>query len=284
MDGGNGASAKPIYNLFTEKSIKLSDIILFITPSRWFAGGKGLDKFRKMMMLSDNLVLINHFDDACKIFGKGVDISGGVSYFLYNINYKGICKFNSTYIDLKTFDIVIKNPSDLNIISKFCKNTNITKISNPRSYFGVPTKIDDIQNSKISDEYIKCYFSKSKGFEKWIKKSEVKKLDMKYRVATPRANGDKPNFGNLFILSPNECVSDSYISFFVDTESQAESLLSYLKCKLANYLLSLRKISNTIKPDTCKWIPMVPFDREWTDELLFEYFDLTEEEQKIILG
>ena len=56
-----------------------------------------------------------------------------------------------------------------------------------------------------------------------------------------------------------------------------------MKTKLANKLLSLRKISQDIKPDTLKWIPLVPFDREWTDEKLFEYFNLTEEEKELIL-
>ena len=29
---------------------------------------------------------------------------------------------------------------------------------------------------------------------------------------------------------------------------------------------------------------MVPFDREWTDDQLFDYFNLTEEERNIILN
>ena len=284
MDGGNGASAKPIYNLFTEKSIKISDRVLFITPSRWFAGGKGLDPFRKMMTQSNKIVLIKHFDNATKIFGNGVDISGGVSYFWYDNHFNGLCKLNNISIDLKKFDIVVKNPNDIGLISKFHEYDDISKISNPRSYFGIPTNFDKINDNKISNDYIKCYFSKSKGFEKWIDKRDAKKLDNKYRVATPRANGDNPRFGNLFIVEPNECVSDSYITFYVDTKKEAESLLSYLKCKLTNYLLSLRKISNTVKPDTCKWIPIVPFDREWNDELLFNYFDISEDEKKIILN
>ena len=39
-----------------------------------------------------------------------------------------------------------------------------------------------------------------------------------------------------------------------------------------------------MKPDTCKWIPLVPFDREWTDDQLFDYFNLTEEERNIVLN
>jgi site-specific DNA-methyltransferase (adenine-specific) len=60
------------------------------------------------------------------------------------------------------------------------------------------------------------------------------------------------------------------------------SLITYLGTKLANKMLSLRKISQHINLDTLKWVPLVPFDREWTDEQLYEYFKLTEEEIKHI--
>ena len=83
---------------------------------------------------------------------------------------------------------------------------------------------------------------------------------------------------SLFLAS----LSDSYISFYVDNENEAKSLLLYLNTKFSNKILSIRKVSQGIKGDTCKWIPMVPFDREWTDEMLYEYFNLTQEEIEII--
>ena len=284
MDGGAKASAKPIYNLFTEKSIKLSDKIVFITPSRWFGGGKGLDPYRKMMMESNKIKTIIHHDDASKIFGNGVDITGGVSYFLFDNIYNGSCKFNEISVDLSKFDIIVKNTNSIKLVSKLLNQKNISEISNPRSYFGIATNFDKVSSDKLSSDFVKCYFSQNRGFEKWVDKKYVKNLNSYYRIATPRANGEYPRFGNLFIVGPNECVSDSYISFYTKTKEEADSLLSYLKTNFANYLLSIRKVSQTIKPDTCKWIPMVPFDREWTDDQLFEHFNLTEEERNLILN
>lgn len=287
MDGGNGASAKPIYNIFTEKSIKLSNIIIFVTPSRWFSGGKGLDNFRKMMMESNKIELINHFDDASKIFGNTVEIKGGVSYFLFNNRYNGDCNINSVGVKLSKFDIIIKDINKIKILDKINIDNNLSLITDTRSYFGIPTNFKEVEDTKINENYVKCYFSKQKGFDKWIDKKNISKNNTNWRVCTPRAAGSTGNlnkFGNLFIIEPNEYLSDSYISFRVNNIEEANSLISYLKTNFTQLLLSLRKIDHTIKPDTLKWIPIVPFDREWTDELLFQYFNLTDEEQDLIIG
>ena len=58
--GGNGASATPIFQLFVQSAIKLNPrYITMITPSRWFTGGKGLDKFRNSMLHDSKLRIIH---------------------------------------------------------------------------------------------------------------------------------------------------------------------------------------------------------------------------------
>jgi len=284
MDGGAKASAKPIYNLFTLKSIKISEKVLFITPSRWFAGGKGLDSYRKFMMESNKIKVIKHFDNASKIFGNSVEIKGGVSYFLFDNNYNDKCFFNGVKFNLSDFDVIVSKTDSVSIVSKIINFKSISTICHPRSFFGIDISDKRIVNDKVDERYKVCYVSKHKGYSKWIDSNKVKKKSNSYRVVTPRAaTRGGEGFGNLFITAPDEYITDSYISFWVNNENEAKSLLSYLKTKFSNYLLGLRKVSQTVKGDTCKWIPMVPFDREWTDEKLFEYFNITEEEIKLIL-
>lgn len=63
--GGNGASAMPIYQYFVEQAIKLNPRYLtMIIPARWYAGGKGLDEFRKKMLENNKISKIHDFPEA----------------------------------------------------------------------------------------------------------------------------------------------------------------------------------------------------------------------------
>lgn len=276
-------SAKPLYNLFTEKSIKICDQLLYITPSRWFAGGKGLDSFRKMMIESNKIKYIRHFDDVTKLFGNSVDITGGVSYFLFDNNYNGFCDFDGYSINLSKYDIIV-NPKYYSIIDKVSKMEGLDKICKGQSYSGITTNDSRLINEKINDDYIKCYVSKVNGYEKWIKSDDIRKsIDLsKWKVITARANGSYPRFGNKFMGKPNEVCNQSYICFEMNSELESKNLLKYIDTKFANFLLSIRKISQDLKPDTCKWIPMVDLNKEWTDSELSSLFNLNKDEKNII--
>jgi site-specific DNA-methyltransferase (adenine-specific) len=101
-------------------------------------------------------------------------------------------------------------------------------------------------------------------------------------ITTSSAFYAKSGFGNTFIGYPNEVHTKSYISFNLNSENEAKSLLSYMKCKLPNFMLLLRKISLNINESTCRWIPLPLLDREWNDKLVYKYFELNNEEINLI--
>jgi hypothetical protein len=273
--------AKALYNKFVEYYIEKSKMLCFIIPSRWFSGGKGLDSFRKNMLKRTDIVYIKHFDDACEIFGNSVDIKGGVNYFLKDINHKGDCKFNGSVTKLNKYDVFVDGKFH-DLIDKLVMFESITTLYKSQDYHKIQTNDKRFKTENTKDT-IKCYVSSQKGFEKYIDKKEIKTNISKYKVITPDgAFTANSGFGNTFIGSPNEVHCKTYISFEIDTENEAKSLLSYMKCRLPNFMLSLRKNSQHTSASTCKWIPLPPLNKEWTDKEVYKHFKLSEEDIKLI--
>ena len=275
-------SASALYNKFVEYYIEKCDLLCFVIPSRWFSGGKGLDGFRKMMLSRKDIVYIKHFDDASTIFGNSVSIEGGVNYFLKDSHHKGDTKFNGSNTKLNNYDVFVDSKYYI-IIDKMLKFNSINSLFIGQSYSGINSNDKRLKDSETKTT-LKCYVSQQKGFEKYIEKEEINKdRDFnKWKVITARANGGKGCFGNMFIGKPNEICNQSYVLFEVESEDEAKSLLSYMKCRLPNFMLSLRKSSQDICGDTCKWIPLPPLNKEWTDDEVYKHFNLSEDDIKLI--
>ena len=99
-DGGAQASAKPIYHLFVEQAKKLNpDYLVMITPARFYTGGNGLDEYRETFIKDRRIRILHDFANSKEIF-SGVDIKGGVCYFLRdNVNDEGVCEIHRHNID-----------------------------------------------------------------------------------------------------------------------------------------------------------------------------------------
>lgn len=149
--------ALPLYNEFIEKFIDLCRYLTFIVPSRWFSGGKGLNKFRKFMLSRTDIKYIVHFDNASKIFGNTVDIKGGVNYFLKDSKYNGECKFNGRLIRMNKYDVFVDSKY-YNLIDKLEKYNNITEIYLGR-YFGIENNDKSLADIQKNDNYLLCYVS-----------------------------------------------------------------------------------------------------------------------------
>jgi len=279
---GKNGYAPALYNKFTEYYIEKCKLLCFVMPSRWFSGGRGLDGFRKMMLSRNDIPYIKHFDDASKIFGNTVSIEGGINYFLKDVGYTGQCNYNNVMLNLNDCDILIESKY-LPLINKINTFPKLIDKYRSKGYYEIPLTDTRLHDSYVVDDDIKCYVSQMKGSIKYIKKNSIKNNKLgKWQIITPSANGGKGCFGNIIIGSPIDVYSETYISFAVDTEQETKSLLSYMKCRLPNMLLSLRKISQNISSDTCKWIPLPPLNKEWTDEEVYEHFKLSDDEIKLI--
>ena len=76
---------------------------------------------------------------------------------------------------------------------------------------------------------------------------------------------------------PSVCTG-SYLAISADNEDAALSIQSYYGTKFFRFLVSLRKITQDAFSHMYSWVPVQPWDRQWTDKALYKKYALTEEE------
>ena len=271
-------SDQPLYSNFIVKAIEMTDELLFVVPSRWFSGGKGLDDFRKSMLLRKDIVSIHHIPNSRTIWPE-VEIKGGVNYFYLDKMHEGLTEFtsdsgNKQMVQLDKYDILVPDTKAYPLINKVLKYPCLRELYLSTSHFGITTNFEHYRNELMINS-VKCYVSAKKGEQKFVNKKYVKNAYDFWKVFTPQGSGKGGDgFGNVIIGSPREIASQTYFGFKVGSADEANSLKSYLETDFANYMLSLRKIDQHISEATLKWVPLPPLDREWTDEKVAKYYGL----------
>lgn len=297
-DGGNAASASPLYHLFVEKAMALQPHYLtMIIPARWYAGGKGLDLFRSNMINQNHIEYLVDIPASSDCF-PGVNVAGGICYFLWDRDYLGEC----TVTNQKQNDIISRERRKLNEFPYFVRDNTAIKIirkvlsketetlkeiAQSRNYFGVTTTTTGL--SSYAPHTIRTLTSK--GFQ-YIDERTISDRDnllLKYKVVLTYAmsGGNKPSAtgdymvipSTLQILSPKEACSETYLVLGgFDTYNEAENLRQYLSLKFSRFLLLQALTSIHITKDKFMFVPMQDFSRPWTDAELYQKYGLTDEE------
>ncbi len=291
--------AKPIYNLFVEQAKKLNPRYLsMIIPSRWFAGGLGLDNFREAMMNDSHITNLVDFANAKDCFPQN-SISGGVCYFLWERDANSPCKFTnvngpititeSRY--LNEFPVVVRYNSAVDIIRKVLDRSDsfLKDIVSPISPFAIPTKVSGAPQ-KDTNNYITLYTSRGVGYIDNQTVVSNRKYISKYKVMVSQIGaehaGEPARDGKFRVLTssmrvmhPDEVCTNSYIVIGeYDNIAEPENLLAYLKTKFVRFLVLQAVSSIHISRTSFTFVPMQDFSKPWTDEELYEKYGLTEEE------
>lgn len=316
-DGGAQASAKPIYNLFVDVAKQLSPSnIAMIMPTRWFAGGRGLNEFRDQMLNDIHISELHDFLKPELIF-QNINLRGGICYFLWDKGYDNSTDLTKvfTYKDdltpkmiersLKTddSDILIRHSIGIEMITKINSHKDFESFEShisslrPFGFRGYFTKDEKFRESKsgLTNPVI-CY---GKGKQVgYLERDEITKntewID-RFKVYTPRANniGTELNDDNLnsFVGNPNTICTESYLVIGVDlnlNEQSAKNLMKYLTTKFARFQHSLGKASQDATSKTFRFVPVQNFtsesDIDWSkstqeiDKQLYDKYKLTQEE------
>ena len=146
---GDSRQAVPIYDLFVNTAKLVEPHYLsMIMPSRWFAGGMGLDDFRNDMMHDHRIVKLVDYTNAKECFPQ-ISISGGICYFLWDSKYDGMCNFisirngdvHSSNRALDEFPILVRYNEAISILHKIAakKESRFDEIVSPLMPYGLPT-------------------------------------------------------------------------------------------------------------------------------------------------
>lgn len=311
-DGGAKASAMPLYHLFIENSIKLRPTILsMIVPSRYFTGGKGLDNFRTKMLTEKHLKSIFDYPVASECF-PGVEIKGGVHYFIWDGNYTGDCEI-TTYRNgevesvikrpllEENCDVFIRNNNLVSIFRKVSKmkEESFSKIVSPRKPYGFcgdifgnwsKYQLPPMSEKPIEDgvtvhglgknlRRVEYYTDKNYPFPK-------KKYLPKYKMFVSRNQGSGllgEAIATPIFAGPNEACTETYVVVgLFNTKQEMENCWSYMKTKFFRAMLGVKKNDQGAASGVYQYIPIQDFSKPWDDEKLYKKYNLSEEETKFI--
>jgi site-specific DNA-methyltransferase (adenine-specific) len=293
-DGGFGRSASPIYHRFVQQAKKLNPRYLtMIIPSRWFGGGKGLDEFRAEMLNDNRIRKIVDFEDANEVF-PGVDIAGGICYFLWERDSKGQCEVVNMHggieatskRHLNEFRTFIRHSQAVPIIRKVLakRERNMSEQVTSRKPFGLATNVRPMKNGELilrwqngEGPYKRSCISV--GFamiDKWKVITSYVGYD---HAGNPGKDGRRRVFSKIDILPPGTICTETYLvvgSF--KEETQAQNLVVYMKSRLFRFLVSQFMYSHHITKDSYSLVPILDMSKQWTDEKLYKRYGITEDE------
>lgn len=316
---GNSSKAKAIYHLFVQQAKKMQPRYLsMIIPSRWMTRStEGIpDEWVDDMLKENKLKILHDYIDASLCF-PGVEIKGGVCYFLWERDYSGKCQYflhdidnnvlsNFDYLDSMNSGIVIRDINSLSIIKKIVKKENNYMIDDSKNFSNIVSPKDFYTNKKTltsswsgykkqkDDVYnIKYYLNKNihKLDYAWVKKEDISKnLDTisEFKVYIPAAGGtgnDSQVLGQPFLGDKNSVCSQTYLVIGYNknyNQNECNNIISYIKTKFFRYLVSIKKKTQNGPRMVYQFVPMQDFSKPWTDKELYEKYDLSQDEINFI--
>lgn len=310
-DGGAQASAIPIYNRFVVQSIKLNPTYLcMIIPARWMTGGRGLDKFRNEMIHDKSIQVLHDYPDSKECF-TGVEIKGGVCYFLRNSHYTGKCKvirhLGKSVRESERFlvepgdEVFVRDDRLISIKNKVMSQkfeSFDSIVSSMRPYglrgdvfkdtqkYGLPVmhsearegdyKVIGLDNLKRAVRFV------PKDYPFPIKNSNISK----WKLFVTRNWGigsfdDIPS--NPIVAGPGELCTETFVEIGpFSCREYVINVLSYLSTKFFRALVAIRKQDQGASKAVYHYVPMQDFSKPWTDSELYVKYGLSQEEINFI--
>ena len=295
-DGGHGASAAPIYQLFVGHALDLEPhYAVFVTPSRWMAGGKGLDTYRARMLADKRMRNIVDYPKLYEGF-PGVKIRGGISYFMWDREHNGPCTVQTIWNGqstgaaiarhLDSYDVLVRRNEAVPILEKITTRHEPSLDSQVSSGkpFGFRTFFHGKDDSRNIVNPVKLYGSRKVT---WIDRIDITVNPAwvdEWKVLMTAVQGTSAAIETKFLSKPilaepgSACTETYLVAGHFQDKALAVYCASYLRTRFVRFLVSLRKATQHATRDVYAFVPAIPMDQEWTDAKLYKRYGLTKEE------
>jgi len=296
--GGGSAQAIPLYDKFVNQAKKLMPrFLVMIIPSRWFAGGMSLDKFRNDMLNDGRIRKLVDFSNAKDCFPQS-SIGGGVCYFLWDRDHPGACEVTNNHMgkttsltrSLSEYEIFVRYNEAIDVLKKVTAIDEKTMDAVCSSLS--PFSIGSAERGDDKPLYKNCatlYSSKGVGYIQETSSLRENPYYDCYKVmiskttaehaGEPDKEGKFKVLSTLKPLSPKEvCTFSYFVITGVKSLNEAENMISYLKTKFARFLILQAVSSINLTKDKFCFLPVQDWSKQWTDQDLFNKYKLSQEE------
>lgn len=310
-DGGHSASAMPIYQRFVEQAQKLNPRYLaMIVPSRWFAGGRGLDNFRIKMLNDKRLRRIVDFFNSNDCF-PGVDISGGICYFLWERDNPGDCVVTTNFGDIHSnmerplleegTDIFIRFNKAVGIYRKIAayREETFNTIVSANDPFGFDVREQnsykrikpDFHLKKTSEDILFYYNGWRENGVGYIARTAPRKgidLISMPKIMIAQAYGERGGFpylviGKPFLVPAESCCAETYLVIGpFESDEITTHVMEYIKTRFFRFLVLLLKNTQHAPNKVYSLVPLQDFTEAWPDKKLYAKYGLTDDEVAFI--
>ena len=301
--GGGGTNDAPIYHLFVQQAMRLEPRFLsMVIPSRWMAGGRGLGEFRAQFLGDRRVRNLVDYQNAKDVFPT-VGIGGGTCYFLWERDNPGLCECtfhrNGATVGphpraLDEFDVFVRDKRAVDILHKVVAagERSFDELVSGDTPFGLATNFSDYARDVVPKRaqirlYANVGTTRVCGA---IARDAINKnshlIDV-WKLFLPVAGSgrERERSGVDLVLGPaiigepgSVCTQTYLVAGPLSSRVMAKNVESYLRTRLARFLVSLRKPAQHVFRGMYRWVPVQPWNRIWTDADLYKKYGITKHE------
>jgi site-specific DNA-methyltransferase (adenine-specific) len=231
----------------------------------------------------------------------GINLNGGVCYFLWNRDNPGACTVTTVESgnknrftaerELNEFDLFIRRSQVLSIVKTVAekKDSSFANRVSSRKPFGLPTNFHG-SDAKSKEKNILLHGS---GRKTWISRNQVGAnpdwID-KWKVLIPAASDGNEVYplpiwdsAGPIVSGPGEACTETYlVAGIAESELEARNISKYMRTKFFRFLVWARKTAQHNKAELFRFVPDLDFGRVWTDTDLYSTYGLNQTDCEFI--